>query len=113
MSTEKFEADILDFCDAIEAAAVNLKQRISKKHGVEAVGEYDPEKISWVRAEGKNGVYERYPAYQQKASMDADYVNLVEDLKLHNGHMQKAGLFYWLFNDNSTVGRKASKRDLH
>lgn len=110
MSTEKLEGDILDFCNAIEAAAVNLKQRIGERHGVEWVVEYDPEKISWVRAEGKNGDYERFPVYQQKPSISADYTNLVEDLKRHKGSLQKAGLFYWLFDDNITIGRKPAKR---
>ena len=110
MGTEKFEADIFDFCNAIEAAAINLKNRIGERHGNKAVAEYDPEKLSWVRAESKNGVYERYPAYQQKPSMSADYVNLVEDLKRHNGHLQYGGLFYWFFGDNVTIGRKPARR---
>ena len=104
------EADIVDFCNAIEAAAVNLKHRIGERHGVEAVAEYNPEKILWVRAEGKNCVYERYPAYQQKPLMGADYTNLLEALKRHNGKLQHCGLFYWSFGDNVTIGRKPAKR---
>jgi len=104
------DEDIVDFCNAIEAAVVNLKQRIGERHGVEAVAEYDPEKIPWIRAEGKNGVYERYPAYQQKPSISTDYTNLLGDLKRHQGKLQKAGLFFWLFDDNITIGRKPAKR---
>ena len=28
------EEDVIDFCNAIEAAAVNLKQRIAERHGI-------------------------------------------------------------------------------
>jgi len=117
------EEDIVDFANAIEAAAVNLKHRIGQRHGVDVkeetkptvdestkVGEYNPEKIPWVRAEGEKGIYERYPAYQQKPVMLTDYINLLEDLKRHTGKLQRAGLFYWHFQDSVIVARKPSKK---
>jgi len=70
---------------------------------------YDPNKIGWVRAEGPKGVYERYPAFQQKPSQTIDYINLVNDLKDHEGKMVCGGLFYWLWDDGETIGRKLHK----
>jgi len=115
------EEDVTDFANAIEAAAFNLKHRIAQRHGVHVektesqqdTGEpikYNPENIPWVRTEGKKGFYERYPAFQQKPSMSVDYINLLEDLKAHNGKLQRAGLFYWCFEDGSTVGRKPAQK---
>jgi len=95
--------------DAHQQAADALNEEI-EKHAPPGVVEYDPEKIQWTRTEGKNGVYERFPAYQQKPSISADYTNLLDDLKRHQGKLQKAGLFYWLFDDNITIGRKPAKR---
>jgi len=119
--SEELEEIITDYANAVEAAAFNMKSRIAKKHGVQTektevqqtTGEpikYNPENIPWVRAEGKNGIYERYPAYQQKPAMLTDYINLLADLTTHNGKLQRSGLFYWKFPDGSTIGRKPSKK---
>ena len=116
------EEDITDFATAIEAAAVNLKHRIAQRHGVTKeetkptvdksveVGEYNPETIPWIQAEGEKGIYQRFPAYQQKPSISVDYTNLLDDLTQHNGKLQRAGLFYWLFDDKITIGRKPAKK---
>jgi len=68
--------------------------------------DYNPEALKWIRATGPAGPYERYPAPQQKPKPTADYLNLLNDLKAHEGKLTRAGLFYWLFNDNETIGRK-------
>jgi len=117
----ELEEDILNTFNAFEAAIVNLKQCRAKKHGVKIkrtttidnnieIPEYNPENIPWTRTEGPNGAYERFPAYQQKPSTSVDYVNLLEDLKRHNGKLQRAGLFYWLWSDSTTIGRKPAKK---
>ena len=104
------EADIVDFCNAIEAAAVNLKHRIGERHGVEAVAEYNPESIPWTKLEGPKGPYQRYPN-QGQPEQTHDYLALIADLKAHNGKLQRGGLFYWSFgDDNVTIGRKPAKR---
>jgi len=71
---------------------------------------YNPENIPWVQAEGQKGIYQKYPAFQQKPAILVDYVNLLEDLQNHNGKLQRAGLFYWLFQDSVTIGRKPAKK---
>ena len=118
----ELEEDILDTFNAFEAAIVNFKQRRAKKHGVrnekievdkqatEEPLEYNLEKIPWIQAEGKKGIYQKYPAFKQKPSMTVDYINLLEDLKQHNGKLTRNGFFMWLFDDNVTVARKPAKR---
>jgi hypothetical protein len=71
-----------------------------------AIKEYDPEKIAWMRTGGQKGPYERYPAFQQKPTPTADYVNLLNDLKKHDGKLVRNNLFYWLWEDEATIGRK-------
>jgi len=109
------EEDIIDVFNAVEASIVGFKQRRAKKHGVanektEEIPDYNPENIPWIQAEGPNGIYERFPAYKQKPGMNKDYLNLLEDLKRHNGKLQRSGLFYWLWNDEETIGRKPAKK---
>jgi hypothetical protein len=74
------------------------------------IKEYDPEKIAWISAEGQKGPYERYPAFQQKPNPTSDYVNLLNDLKNHDGKLTHNGLFYWLWEDEATIGRKPKQR---
>jgi hypothetical protein len=71
---------------------------------------YNPENIDWFKASGPNGKYERYPAPQQQPKITPDYTYLMDQLKKHDGKFSYGGLFYWLFNDNVTIGRKPSKR---
>lgn len=71
----------------------------------------NPERIFWTRTTGRNGTYERYPAFQQKPDIqNPDYRKLLEDLQNHEGKLQHCGLFYWLFDDSITIGRKPSSR---
>lgn len=71
---------------------------------------WDHSKIKWGEAEGAKGKYERYPAVGEKAEMTADYKNMLADLKAHNGKLNCDGLFYWVFTDQTTVGRKKTKQ---
>jgi len=68
---------------------------------------WDASRIRWVQDHGSSGPYERYPAQGTKAESTDDYRNMVEDLKAHSGKLSRAGMFYWLFQDSATVGRKA------
>lgn len=71
---------------------------------------WNPNKIKWVQTEGTKGPYERYPAKGEKAESTVDYKAMLEDLKRHNGKLMCGGLFYWLFTDQATVGRKRTKK---
>jgi hypothetical protein len=66
---------------------------------------YDPEKISWAKAEGTSGPYER-----SEDVNSLDFKVLLKDLAGHNGKFQHGGFFYWLFKNGSTIGRKPAKK---
>lgn len=102
------EEDVIDFCNAIEAAAVNLKMRIAKRHGVteeERKPQYDLSKIKTERTEGRAGFYQK--ATEQDSE---DYRNLLKDLKAHDGKLIRDGFWIWLFDDGTTAGMKPSKK---
>ena len=71
---------------------------------------YNPENIKWGSAEGEKGPYKRYPAAGEKIESTPDYKGLLAELKAHKGRLQRAGLFYWLFTDETTIGRKPAKK---
>ena len=75
---------LVDFFVKIRDACEEELRRL-KPSEAENVKGYDPEKIGWVRTEGPKGSYERYLAFQQKPSQTTDYVNLIIDLKAHDG----------------------------
>jgi hypothetical protein len=66
---------------------------------------WDPSKVKWVQAEGTKGPYE-------KANPQAtdDFKNMLADLKAHQGKLTRGVLFYWVFTDQATVGRKKSSK---
>jgi len=98
---------LIDFCNAVEEAAFKLRVELLKYFGPVTSGlTWDPNAIKWVEAEGFKGPYERYPAQGEKAEGSADYWNMLKDLKAHGGRLTRDGMFYWLFQDGSTVGRK-------
>jgi len=72
--------------------------------------ENKPEDIPWVKATGGKGPYERYPAFQQQPTLIPAYTNLLESIKDSKGRFQHGGLFYWLFDDGVTIGRKPAKK---
>ncbi len=102
MSEEILEV-ILDLANALEAAAVNVKQQIAWITGVK---EWDPDEIKWENAEGASGPYER-----SEDVNNLEFKAMLKDLAAHNGRMTRNGLFYWVFENGSTVGRKKRGKD--
>ena len=89
---------VVDFCNALEAAVVKLRRQLEGKQTLE---HWDANKIKWEQTEGSKGPYER------SNDVDSvDFKNLVKDLTAHNGKLTRNGLFYWLFTNGVTVGRK-------
>lgn len=66
---------------------------------------WNPTKIKWSSAEGPSGVYEK--ASKQES---ADYQAMIDDLKAHQGCLTKDDLFFWLFDDGETTGKKPKKK---
>ena len=90
--------------ESIDAFLSYLGQKIEEKWN------WNPNKIKWVQETGFKGPYERYPAKDQKSEATDDYKRMLEDLKARGGKVTRDGLFYWVFEDASTVGRKKRAR---
>ena len=65
---------------------------------------YDVNKIQWQRAQGTKGPYEK-----TEGENTTDYQALVKDLQAHKGKMNIGGAFYWLFENQTTIGRKVKQ----
>ena len=72
--------------------------------------EYNTESLKYVKTEGPSGVYQRYPVQGEKIESTPDYRGLLADLNEHDGKLTRNGLFYWLFSDGATIGKKPSKK---
>ena len=92
---------LLDFANALESASVNLRFQIKQK---EQVWSWDPIKITWEKAQGPKGEFER--------SEDVDnpqFKAMLSDLVDHGGKASRQDCFYWVFRNGSVVGRKRVK----
>ena len=76
-------------------------EKIAASH----IDAWNPGKIKWSPAEGPSGVYEK--ASKQES---VDYQAMIDDLKAHQGCLTKSDLFFWLFDDGETVGKKPKKK---
>lgn len=65
---------------------------------------WDPSKIKWESAEGNTGPYER-----SEDVNNLDFKAMVKDIAEHKGKLSRDNLFYWLFQNGTTVGRKKRK----
>jgi len=95
---------IIDFCNALEAAAVKLK------HDVGASPEqvkwtWNPDKIQWTQQQGTKGPYEK-----SEDVNNPEFKAMLKDLQEHKGKLQRSGFFFWVFESGSVVGRKAIKK---
>lgn len=101
--SEKINEALLNFSDALENATLVLKQAIgAKQEPNQAL--WDPSKIKWEEATGNAGPYER-----SEDTDNLDFKALVKDLAEHEGKLSHDGMFYWLFQNGTTVGRKKRK----
>ncbi len=102
MSTEKDA--VIDFCNAIEAACVNLRVKLGDKptatNSKDRVWDWNPAKINWQSKTGAKGPFE-----MSNDPQSADYANMLNDLAGHQGKLNRDGYFYWTFS-NGGVGRK-------
>jgi hypothetical protein len=115
MNEDELSEVVVDFLNAVEAAAINAKRQIAEIRGVaEKEGKqwiWNPKKISWVKADGTRGPYERCPAQDQKPEATLEYKALLADLKEHRKNfLFRDGFNYWLFPDLVTVGRKPKSK---
>lgn len=97
--------DVADFCNAVESACVKLRFQIEKMLGSDVKRKWDSGKIQWVKAQGSKGEYERAEDVNNR-----EFKAMLKDLAEHNGKLSRNGVFYWLFKNGSTVGRKKRVR---
>lgn len=101
------EEDVIDFCNAIEAAAVNLKQRIVERHGITneespAVSEDNFNLNSSEFTSQKLGLY---GVTEEKGNIPEKWTRAYNILKQTNAtissryHGKDYGFSYWLYND--------------
>ena len=98
---------IIDFCNALEAALVNLKRRLGNKQSQKTFGlgeAWDPSKIKWEQKEGSKGLYERSEDIDKQ-----DFKAMLKQLAAKGGKLTRDGMFYWLFQNGSTIGRKKAR----
>jgi len=97
---------ILDFANALEAAAVKLKHSL----GVDCTQKqqrawlWDPAKSKWAREVGLKGEYEKSDDINS-----VDFKTMLKDLQEHQGKLNRDGQFYWTFQNGATVGRTLPK----
>jgi len=103
-----FIEDFCDFLDGLEASIVKMKQQIAKLVGVaepeKPKWNWNPDKIKWEKAEGWKGEFER-----SEDINNPEFKAMLKDLAQHNGKLTRDGVFYWVFKNGSTVGRKLRK----
>lgn len=100
---------LIDFCNALEAACVNLRKKLGDTPSPIPNGKdkdrqwsWDPTKINWKKQDGPKGPYER-----SDDQNNPEYAKLITDLNEHQGKLNRDGIFYWEFQ-NGGVGRKKS-----
>ena len=99
--------------DSHSAAKLLVDIRNGLQSCVEAIDEYlnflsksmlcewDPTQIKWIQIEGPRGLYEK--AHSQN---NEDFKAMLQDLKAHSGKLTRDNYFYWIFQDQTTIGRK-------
>lgn len=73
-----------------------------------ATKDYDVESLNWVQREGAKGPYEFCDPKTEGTK--TDFKALLADLKAHDGKFRHKGMFYWVFNDAASIGRKQLKK---
>lgn len=93
--TEALEA----LLDAFEAGIVQARNILKGSSET-----WNPDKIKWESTNGAKGIYEK-----SQDVNSPDFKALVKDLAVHNNKLARKGMFYWLFQNGATVGRKKAK----
>lgn len=112
MTDDNVAESIIDFCNALEAAIVNLKRQLGRRNGTLAPNDakgktlegWNPDSLKWEAREGSKGPFER-----SEDVNNLQFKALLKDLAAHDGKLTRDGFFYWVFQNGSTVGRKKAK----
>lgn len=128
MNRDDLTEILIDFLDAVEAAAVNAKRQISHIPHVtpleKALGHdagqtafisaakgspklpFDATKIHWIDKENEKGKFQL-----SEDTNNPDHKALLAFLNEHvpSKCVQSEGLFYWIYPNGATIGRKETK----
>jgi hypothetical protein len=91
---------IFELINAVDAGIASFKKRLNVEKDITSLS-WNPEKIKWDQADGKNGPYER-----SEDVNNPEFKTMLKDLTRHGGKLTRNGWFYWTFKNGSTVGRK-------
>jgi len=102
-----FVRDFCDFLDGLEASITKMKQQIAKLVGVAEKPKFswNPDKIKWEKAQGSKGEFEK-----SEDVNNPEFKAMLKDLASHGGKLTRNGMFYWVYRNGSTVGRKRGVR---
>lgn len=103
MSEDLFAA-LAKLRDCFNGAAMALDEVIQQQSKT-VLQTYDVNKIQWTKATGAKGEYE-----QTEDANNPEYKALRGDLAKHDGKMNIKGMFYWVFQNGTTIGRKQTNR---
>jgi len=99
LSEEEIIETLELFCQALENVASVLRQNLAKD--INQMSNWNPNKIKRIPTEGTRGPYEK-----ADPQATTDFKTMLANLKAHRGKLTRDGLFYWVFDDAATVGRK-------
>ena len=90
-----------EFVNGQETEIATFKQRLGAEKGVAQMSSWKHDKISWEKAEGSSGPYER-----SEDLTNPEFKAMLKDLAKHGGRLTHEGWFYWVFKNGVTVGGK-------
>jgi len=95
----------VDFFLTLRDAAQLIADAANEQLEKVVPSEWNPEKIKWKEAQGTKGPYER-----ADPQATPNFKAMLADLKAHGGRLTRNHLFYWVFRDQATVGRKPQRK---
>lgn len=107
-SLAELKEALLVFCDALDAAVVQLRRNLQNERANEKRLTYDAEKIRWEPREGPKGRYQL--ATVQNNVVNPDFAILKTVLKDAQSPVYGKNHLYWLMQDGQSLGRKEKAR---
>lgn len=107
MTDEKVLEILVDFANALEAACVNVRQKIGAIVGVTTAVTADFNKLPWAIKQGTKG---EYGQTSKRSTNNSDiFKALQRNLREHNGFWQHQGFKYWFHQqDQDVIDRRKS-----
>lgn len=107
MTDEKVLEILVDFANAVEAAAVNVRQKVGEIVGVTTAVAADFNKLPWETKRGTKGAYEQ--TSKSSTNNNDIFQALQRNLKEHGGFWQHQGFKYWNHQqDEDVIDRRKS-----